>query len=276
VTGDDALGAHWAELVSVGLLGTDRRPVPAPPPGALAELAAEAPPPDAAAALIQQVAALTAVRRAGLRPRPAPAALAPPPADLRPATPPAAGEVLHQVLATWPILEDEWLERASAGGWRLAPELVAPLLVRHRGDPARRARVEALAGPLAAWLVDHLPQLAAARTPSPSAPVSPAELVLPAELAALPAADPAAVVRVVAGGVQRGAFGPAHRAVVELALARVRPDALEPLADALRAVAESGQGRGLAGLLGDLAHTRAALVAALPIPAGPHPRSTPG
>ena len=42
----------------------------------------------------------------------------------------------------------------SQRGWKLAPELVPTLLLRHRKDPVRLARVCAGAGPVAAWLAD--------------------------------------------------------------------------------------------------------------------------
>lgn len=263
-TQGDVLGAHWQQLVSVGLLGTDRRPVPPPPPGALSELAAESPPTDPAEALVQQVAAVTAIRRAGVRPYPVSAALAPPADDPRPVTPPAAGEVLRVVLAEWPVLEDEWLARAASAGWRLAPELVPLLLARHRSDPTRRGVVESLAGPLGAWLVDHLPELGPARAARERSP-APTELPLPPELVGVPSAAPSEVVRVLAGGLRQGRFGAAHRPVLVLAVARARPDALVPLAVALDAIGRDASSV-LAPSLADLARTRAALVAALAPP----------
>ena len=60
---------HWEDLVTTALLGTDRRAVPEPPDGGLADLVADLsatrPTADAAALLLSQVAATTAVRRAG-------------------------------------------------------------------------------------------------------------------------------------------------------------------------------------------------------------------
>ena len=58
---------HWEDLVTTALLGTDRRAVPEPPDGGLADLVADLsatrPTADAAALLLSLVAATTAVRR---------------------------------------------------------------------------------------------------------------------------------------------------------------------------------------------------------------------
>ena len=120
-----SVARYWDELLTVGLLGTDRRNVPPAPPGALADLAADDPQPSPSARLLQQVAACTAARRAGIVPAAASAPLDPAPADARPPTPPAATFTWRQIVADWPVLEDEWLLTVIANGWRLAPELVA-------------------------------------------------------------------------------------------------------------------------------------------------------
>lgn len=267
-----ALTEHWDELVAVGLLGTDRRPVPPPPPGLLAELTAEAPQADPAASLLQQVAALTAMRRAGMGPVQLGVIDDPLPPDPRPPTPARAGEVLRRVLSHWDVLEDEWLAYAEAGGFRLAPEHVVPLLALHRSHPERRSAVERLAGPLAPWLVDRFAELAPARAPRAPAP-APGDLALPAELRSVTDADARHVVDVVAGGVQRATFGRSHRAVLVLAVSRVRPDTLVPLAEALEATDHGLPAGAVAGALADLARTRAELVATLTRENDPEVRS---
>jgi hypothetical protein len=67
-------------------------------------------------------------------------------------------------------------------------------------------------------------------------------------------AEPDAIVAAIAGGMAEGAFGPPHRAVLINFVVRCRPDALAPLAAALRTVDSTGVG--LAQLLADLAATR--------------------
>src|SRR5262245_13302177 len=103
------LGAHWHDLVTASLLGTDRREPPAPPAGPVADLVADTTRPDPSGRMLAAVAACTVARRAGVRPRPPTAPLAPPEADHRPVVPPAASRRWRQVVAAWPVLEDEWL-----------------------------------------------------------------------------------------------------------------------------------------------------------------------
>jgi hypothetical protein len=173
------LAEHWSALASVGLLGTDRRPAPEPPPGALRDLLDADPPADHAESVLAQVAAVAAARRAGLRPAPAVARPEPCPADDRPLCPPAASRRLWEILDTEPVLVDEWLALTKARGQRLPPEVAVALLARYRHDAVRRDIVVDLAGPLAEWITEQFrPQLGARRgvvgTPSP----------MPAEFAA--------------------------------------------------------------------------------------------
>ncbi|MEM9516599.1 MAG: hypothetical protein AAGA42_17255 [Actinomycetota bacterium] len=147
------LAVRWQELVTVALLGTDRRD---PPVGhtVIDDLVADAQHTRPAASLLAQAAALTAARRAGGRAAPPLDPFAPPPEDERPTCPAAAVTRWRHVVAVWPVLEDEWLLCVIGGGWRVDPALVPELLLRHRRDMAHLMLVDAAAGPLARWLVD--------------------------------------------------------------------------------------------------------------------------
>ncbi|MEO1058172.1 MAG: hypothetical protein AAFY28_14775, partial [Actinomycetota bacterium] len=147
------LELRWQALVTVALLGTDRRD---PPVGhtVVDDLVADTQHTRPAARLLAQAAALTAAQRAGRRSDPPLDPFAPPPRDDRPACPAAAVTRWRHVVAVWPVLEDEWLVCVMAGGWRVDPVLVPELLLRHRRDMARLMLVDAAAGPLARWLVD--------------------------------------------------------------------------------------------------------------------------
>ena len=124
---------YWNQMVTVALLGTDRRDPPSPPSGGLADIAADDPQPTPSQRLLQQVAATTVVRRAGLMPGEPIATVAPPADDARPITPATATATWRRIITDWPVLEDEWVLTIVRVGRRLAPELVSPVLVRHRG-----------------------------------------------------------------------------------------------------------------------------------------------
>src|SRR3954454_15583944 len=102
------VASYWRDIVTVALLGTDRRDPPVPPPGALADLAADDPRPTASQRLLQQVSACAVARRAGVLPAAAAPTLATPDDDARPITPPAASATWRRIVADWPVLEDEW------------------------------------------------------------------------------------------------------------------------------------------------------------------------
>ena len=153
---------YWQEIVTVALLGTDRREPPPVPPGGLADLAADAALPTVSQRLLQQVAACTVVRRAGVLPGPPLPMAAPPAPDPRPLTPPTATATWRRVVADWSVLEDEWVLAVVRSGRRLAPELVPSLLARHRTDSTRHARVRVAAGPLGDWMISWSPRLACA------------------------------------------------------------------------------------------------------------------
>jgi hypothetical protein len=251
---------HWHDLVTTALLGTDRRDPP-PAEGPLGDLIADTVRADPSSRMLAQVAACTAVRRAGVLPASTLPALAPAPSDDRPACVPAAVDRWHHIVVSWPVLEDEWMLTLIGNGWRAAPELVPAMLRRHRRDPLRRARVVIAAGPLAPWLVEHLPDLGppqnqAAFAVDPEHVAALTALPIPAELAVLLDRSGAEIGGTVAHGLEDRSLGEAHRAVLTNLVARCAPDALIDIADVLDAVDPIAPGRGLASVLADLATTR--------------------
>ena len=255
------LRTSWDELVAVAMLGTDRRNPPEPT-GVIGDLVDDTVRSTPSERMLAQVAATVAVRRAGVLPGPARAPIAGPDVDERPVCVPAAVERWHHVISSWPVLEDEWMLTLLVNGWRVPPDLVPELLVRHRADPIRRARVELASGPLAGWLVDHLPELAArgaANTrPDPSADdiAELPTLPIPPDLEPLLFADGDQVARQLAGAIRDGTLAHAHRAVVINLVARLRADALGAVAAELEAIEGTSIGFALATVLADLARTR--------------------
>ncbi len=252
--------AAWHDLVTVSLLGTDRRDPPDLPPGPLADVVADATRDTPSGRMLAAVAAAVAARRAGVRPRPPAALLVGPAPDPRPVLPVAAAERWTQIAARWPVLEDEWMDAVRRHGWRLPPDTLVSLLRRHRNDAVRRRRVEELGGPLTAWLVDQQPQLGApaAHRAVPDADQAdwiPALAVAP-ELLAVLDEGPTAIVDAVVGGFSAGVFSLAHRGVLVNFIARAPRHVLVELAAALRGLDESLAGAGIAHTLADLAATR--------------------
>lgn len=264
----------WAELVTTALLGTDRRNPPELD-GALADLVADSVRSDPSTRMLAAVAACTAVRRAGVRPAAPADPLAPPAADDRPECVPAAVERWHHITRAWPVLEDEWMITVVHGGWRLARELVPAALQRHRRDPIRWARTVVAAGPLAPWLIGHVPDLgpgASARTLTaadsealgelPELPISP-------DLEPLLDRSGAEAGGVIAVGLEDGRFGEAHRAVLVNVVARCDRGALVDIDEVLRAVDSRSPGHALASAVGDLALTRRRMLDELSPPDDP-------
>ena len=249
---------YWAEMVTVALLGTDRRDPPAPPSGGLADLAADDPQPTPSQRLLQQVAACTVVRRAGVVAGPPAVTVAPPGADPRPVTPPTATSTWRRVVADWPVLEDEWVLAVIHSGRRLAPELVPSLLARHRSDATRHARVLVAAGPLGRWMIDWSPRLACTAKQQPVAELLAEVPGLPTlpELLPLLGAPAAEVAGALADGFAHAGFATAHRGVLVNLLARVSASSLPACARALDGVDPSSPSIGLAFALADLAHLR--------------------
>jgi hypothetical protein len=126
----------------------------------------------------------------------------------------------------------------------------------------RRARVMVAAGPLADWLIDHVPDLVPASDPRPLSPVEferlgeLPDLPVPPELAPLLTRPGAEVGGVLAVGLEDRSLGEAHRAVLVNVLARCAPGGLPDVAEVLGAVDSRSAGHGLASVLVDLAVTR--------------------
>lgn len=257
----DDLRESWDQLVAVAMLGTDRRNPPEPS-GVIADLVDDTVRSTPSERMLAQVAATVAVRRAGVLPGPPRPPIATPGVDERPVCIPAAADRWHHIVSSWPVLEDEWVLTLLTNGWRIPPDLVPELLTRHRSDPVRRARVELACGPLAGWLVGHLPELAARGAansrPDPSADdvAELPALPIPPDLEPMLFADGDAVARQLAGAVDAGAFAHAHRAVLVNLVARMRVDALDPVAAALESIDGASTGFALASVLADLARTR--------------------
>jgi hypothetical protein len=250
----------WAELVTTALLGTDRRDPPELD-GPLAELVDDTVRSDPSSRMLAAVAACATVRRAAVLPGPPADRLMAPEHDPRPECSPAAVERWRHVSVSWPVLEDEWMVALIDNGWRLASELIPRLLHRHRRDPVRRGRVLIAAGPLAGWLVGHAPDLEGVRPAigplgEGAGPTPLPELPIPADLLALLDAPGSDVGGTIAVGLESGALGASHRAVLVNVLARCRVDALADVAEILEAVDSRVPGHGLAAMLGDLALTR--------------------
>ena len=249
---------YWSEMVTVALLGTDRRDPPIPPAGGLADLAADDPQPTPSQRLLQQVAGCTVVRRAGLLPAAPVALVAPPGPDPRPPTPQMATKTWRRVVADWPVLEDEWVLAVLHSGRRLAPELVPPLLARHRTDATRHARALVAAGPLGEWMIEWSPRLACTAK-HPAAVELLAELpelpIVP-ELISLLSAPAMQVARTLASGLSSAELGRAHKAVLVNLLARIEASSLPAVASAIDRVDSSSPSIGLAFALADLAHLR--------------------
>lgn len=263
---------HWERLVAVAMLGTDRRNPPEAPP-AVAELVDDTLRATPAERMLAQVAAMVAVRRAGVMPAPAVAPLAGPPPDGRPAVSAAAVSRWYEVTTRWPVVEDEWTITLIERGLRVRPELVTELLIRHRGEPVRRLRTHLACGPLAAWLIEQIPALAdgkerdrgfvapgpdeiAAATRLPDLPVTPELVTL------LDARGPhpgTALAEAIAGGQ----LGHPHRAVLVNLLARADAEVLDAVHDALVRADPAAPGGALAASLADLVDVRRAMLTEL-------------
>ncbi len=275
------LEAHWRDLLTVALLGTERRDPPTPPVGPLGDVVADAVRAEPSARMLADVAACAAVRRAAFVPGPAATRLAPPADDPRPLCPPAAVAAWRDAEERWPVLTDEWVLTVLAHGWRLPADVTVALLRSHRRDPVRRARVVRAAGPVAEWLLDHVPGLRGAgrsarsgtRTSDADPDADPddvaalalalPDLPIPPELEPLVGADAHTFVARLLPGFHDGRVGAARQPVLVHLLARCRPAVLEPTAEALATVDRVSPSAGVAHALADLAITRHRLLSAV-------------
>ena len=248
-----SLDDYWSELVTAALLGTDRRDPPEPPDGPVADLVADAVQPDGASRLLVAVGSMAAARRSAFLPGSAADPLQPPEPDDRPWCSAAAVATWREVVAEWSVLEDEWVLTIIERGLRLPPDALVELLLRHRGDAVRRARVALAGGPLVGWLVGQMSELAATTgaTAAAEAVAGLPELPVPPELADLLTADAHTFVHRLVPTFETGGFGPAHRAVLVNLIARCRPAVLLDAAEAL-----TGTHVGLALALADMARLR--------------------
>lgn len=240
----------WNELLTVGLLGTDRRDTPELAPGPIADVVADALRPTPQGRLLAAVSAVVVARRCGARPLPSRPPLMPPPPDPRPMVPSAAAQRWREIVANWPVLEPEWLAVASAARWRPSPDVLVAMLRRHRRSPHVGAAVVAFGGLLASWLIEHVPELAPSDPRRTLGTTSDAGVLpVPNEFEGLLDRADGALGDALVAGLDDGTFKWAHRTVLLNVIARLQPRALDPAIDALE--------RGRAGLSGVAALERA-------------------
>jgi hypothetical protein len=254
-----SLADLWAGLVSSALVGTERRAAPGLIGGQLDDVTRLRAHHDDSELVLDRVAAITAMRRAGLRPGPVVPGLLTAPDDPRPVCRPAAVERLHDLLEQWPVLVDQWLAELDRGGWRLPPDAVVELLARWRNEPERRAVVHHVAGPIATWLVELFP---AELSPARSGGAGPAtvERRLPPDIEPFVTLDASALAASLASGLEGGALGVRHRPALVDLLMQVPPERLATVADALERAGANPTTMGLALSLADLARTRLAML----------------
>ncbi|MFE1292722.1 DUF5691 domain-containing protein [Streptomyces sp. NPDC058751] len=165
------VGGSWEELVTVALLGTDRRTLAGQRPGRPAPVA-----------LLDAAAVETVRRRAGVRPARAAARPEPAVPDARTALPPAAARRLVTLLTDRPgtggggrrgaapdLMEllPQWLALANARGFAAPPQTLPALLDAARGRTDLRPAALAFAGPRALWLARLNPEWRFALRSSP-------------------------------------------------------------------------------------------------------------
>ncbi len=165
-------GREWSTLVTTAVLGTDRRPLPAPPPGWAALTAGD----DVAVELLDRAAAVATARRCGVRPDDPPLRIEHAPGDDRPACSTAAGHLLSRMLSgVHDILLPEWISLCQAAGFQPPPHLIPALLLRGRRHPPFDVAARDLIGPRAHWLAEAMPELGV----RPLAPTGSVERYLP-------------------------------------------------------------------------------------------------
>jgi hypothetical protein len=159
--------ADWEQLLSVALVGTERKP---PSSDGVARVAAlvdlPVAQPSDESTVLTAAGIVASYRRAGLRPVRGEAAVpAAAPDDPRPEASPAATQLLELLLEGHikvpggpGAFAAEWLTRCTSAG-RRAPARLLPALLDH-GTRSRdlRAPVVAAGGPRLAWLARHNPK----------------------------------------------------------------------------------------------------------------------
>ncbi len=152
-------------------------------------------------------------------------------------------------------------------GRRLAPELVVPLLARHRTDATRHARALVAAGPLGQWMIEWSPRLACtSKKPAVMEAIGELpELAIVPDLVPVLWASPTQAAHTIAGGLSSGVFGVSHRAVLVNVVARIQPASLPALGEAIGHVDPSLPTIGLAFALADLARLRHQMLTELEI-----------
>lgn len=158
-----AATAEWDGLVTAAVLGTDRRPLPAPGPGWDVSTRSD----DPAVQLLDRAAAVATARRAGRRPAAAPPLVPAAPIDPRPVCPPAAAAALARMLVgQFDLLLGEWFALCESGAFQLPAHLLPALLARGRKQPALDVAVRRIAGDQARWLAEAMPELRLAAEPA--------------------------------------------------------------------------------------------------------------
>jgi hypothetical protein len=145
----------WAELVSIALVGTDRRPVPRIA-GAGPDSRADdgRPPQDPALQLLSQAALAGLAWRVGRPPQRFEGTLpAPAPMDPRPPLPEAAARRLRTILESYPKYLPEWLSAVRAAGYRLPAAFFPQLLDLGRTNMLIRVDLAAVLDEPGRWLV---------------------------------------------------------------------------------------------------------------------------
>ena len=171
--------------------------------------------------------------------------------------PPAAANRWRSIVATWPVLEDEWLLEAAWRGWRRPRTCSSGCSAVTAPTPPGAAVCCGSADPVAAWLIEHQPALGPPPgRPSPTVDDGLPGLPVPPDLLPLLTAPAEPVVNALLRGLGDGSFGLAHRGLVLVNfIARVRPDVLAALG-ALGGDDVPEHNAGLAHSLADLAATR--------------------
>jgi hypothetical protein len=145
----------WPELISIALLGTERREPPVLADPALAGLVGDG---SAEDRLLSAAGSLAVVRRAGWRAPPAPPLPGPAPADVLPSCGAAAAYRLLLLLDDHRALLPEWLRAVARRGLRVPAERLPDLLEAATTNQALRDAVEAVLGERGRWLAAQAPR----------------------------------------------------------------------------------------------------------------------